>query len=94
MLGKSLPKIVTPHLPGPKSQAVIDRRSKAIRDAIKCTYPCVIARGEGAMFEDLDGNIFLDWTGGFGVLNIGYSKPELVDAVKEQSEKYFHAMMN
>ena len=46
------------------------------------------------MFEDVDGNIFLDWVGGVGVLNIGYSNPELIDAVKEQSEKYFHAMMN
>ena len=62
--------------------------------AIKCGYPCVIKRGEGAMFEDVDGNVFLDWIGGVGVLNIGYSNPELIEAVKEQSEKYFHAMMN
>jgi 4-aminobutyrate aminotransferase/(S)-3-amino-2-methylpropionate transaminase len=46
------------------------------------------------MFEDVDGNVFLDWIGGVGVLNIGYSNPELIDAVKTQSEKYFHAMMN
>jgi 4-aminobutyrate aminotransferase/(S)-3-amino-2-methylpropionate transaminase len=46
------------------------------------------------MLEDVDGNVFLDWVGGVGVLNIGYSHPELIEAVKEQSEKYFHAMMN
>ena len=46
------------------------------------------------MMEDMDGNIFLDWIGGVGVLNIGYSHPELIEAVKEQSEKFFHAMMN
>ena len=94
MLREALPKIVTEKLPGPKAQAVIDRRAKAMPDAIKCGYPCVIERGEGAMFEDVDGNIFLDWVGGVGVLNIGYSHPELIEAVKEQSEKYFHAMMN
>ena len=94
MLREALPKIVTKTLPGPKAQAVIDRRAKAMPNAIKCGYPCVIERGEGAMFEDVDGNIFLDWVGGVGVLNIGYSHPELVEAVKEQSEKYFHAMMN
>jgi 4-aminobutyrate aminotransferase/(S)-3-amino-2-methylpropionate transaminase len=93
MLRDALPK-VTMSLPGPKAQAVIDRRADAMPNAIKCGYPCVIARGEGAMFEDVDGNIFLDWIGGVGVLNIGYSNPELIEAVKEQSEKYFHAMMN
>lgn len=93
MLKEALPKIITP-LPGPKAQAVIDRRAAAMPGAIKCAYPCVIARGEGAMFEDVDGNIFLDWIGGVGVLNIGYSNPELIEAVNEQSKKYFHAMMN
>ncbi|MDO4546400.1 MAG: 4-aminobutyrate--2-oxoglutarate transaminase, partial [Bacillota bacterium] len=61
MLREALPKIVTGKLPGPKAQAVIDRRAKAMPNAIKCGYPCVIERGEGAMFEDVDGNIFLDW---------------------------------
>ncbi len=93
MLRDALPKVITP-LPGPKAQAIIDRRAKAMPNAIRCGYPCVIARGEGAMFEDVDGNVFLDWIGGVGVLNIGYSNPELIEAVKTQSEKYFHAMMN
>jgi 4-aminobutyrate aminotransferase/(S)-3-amino-2-methylpropionate transaminase len=93
-LRTSLPKIVTQTLPGPKAQAIIDRRAKAVPDAIRCGYPCVIERGEGAMFEDVDGNLFLDWIGGVGVLNIGYSRPELIEAVKAQSEKFFHAMQN
>jgi len=93
MLRDALPK-VTMNLPGPKAQEVIERRAAAMPNAIKCGYPCVIARGEGAMFEDVDGNIFLDWVGGVGVLNIGYSNPELIEAVNEQSKKYFHAMMN
>jgi 4-aminobutyrate aminotransferase / (S)-3-amino-2-methylpropionate transaminase / 5-aminovalerate transaminase len=93
MLKNALPKITTP-LPGPKAKAIIDRRKEAMPGAIKCAYPCVISRGEGAMLEDVDGNIFLDWIGGVGVLNIGYSHPELIEAVKAQSEKYFHAMMN
>jgi len=92
MLREALPKIITP-LPGPKAKEIIARREEAMPNAVKCIYPCVIKRGEGAMFEDVDGNIFLDWVGGVGVLNIGYSHPELIDAVKEQSEKYFHAMM-
>ena len=94
MLRDALPEIKTSTLPGPKAAAVIKKRAEVMPAAIKCGYPCVIKRGEGAMFEDVDGNIFLDWIGGVGVLNIGYTNPELVDAVKEQSEKYFHAMMN
>lgn len=93
MLKNAMPKVIT-ELPGPKAAAIIQRRANSVPDAIKCVYPCVISRGEGAMFEDVDGNLFLDWIGGVGVLNIGYSKPELVEAVKEQAEKYFHAMMN
>ncbi|MCI7301180.1 MAG: aminotransferase class III-fold pyridoxal phosphate-dependent enzyme, partial [Clostridiales Family XIII bacterium] len=90
MLREALPKIVTP-LPGPKAKEIIARREAAIPNAIKCGYPLVIKRGEGAMIEDVDGNLILDWVGGVGVLNIGYSNPQLIDAVKEQSEKYFHA---
>lgn len=93
MLRDSLPKIVTP-VPGPKAQELIAKRDQVMPGAIKCGYPLVIKRGEGAMFEDVDGNVFLDWVGGVGVLNIGYTHPELVEAVKDQSEKYFHAMMN
>lgn len=93
MLKDSLPEINTP-LPGPKASAILKRREAAMPGAIKSVYPCVIRKGEGAMIEDVDGNRFLDWVGGVGVLNIGYSHPELIEAVKAQSEKYFHAMMN
>lgn len=93
MLRDSLPKVNTA-LPGPIAKTVIERRAKSVPDGIKCGYPCVIKRGEGAMLEDVDGNLFLDWVGGVGVLNIGYSRPEVIQAVKDQSEKYFHAMMN
>ena len=90
MLRTALPEIITDTLPGPKAQALIDRRAQAVPAAIRCVYPVAIARGEGAMLEDLDGNRFLDWIGGVGVLNIGYSHPEVIDAVKAQAEQYFH----
>ena len=94
MLKTDLPQIITEVLPGPKAAKIIERRKAAIPDAIGCSYPVVIARGEGAMIEDVDGNKFLDWIGGVGVLNIGYSHPEIVDAVKAQAEHYFHGMIN
>jgi 4-aminobutyrate aminotransferase/(S)-3-amino-2-methylpropionate transaminase len=93
MLKDELPCIKTA-LPGPKAKAIIDRRAAAMPDAIRCAYPVVIRRGEGAMVEDVDGNVFLDWVGGVGVLNIGYSHAEVTGAVREQAGKYFHAMVN
>ena len=93
-LRTALPQIKTETLPGPKAQAIIDRRAKAIPNAIRCGYPLVVNRGEGAMVEDVDGNIFLDWVGGVGVLNVGYCQKPLIDAVKAQADKYFHVMMN
>ena len=75
MLRTELPQIVTDTLPGPKALAMIERRKAATPSAIRCVYPLVIQRGEGAMVEDVDGNKFLDWVGGVGVLNIGYSHP-------------------
>ncbi|ANF13759.1 aspartate aminotransferase family protein [Clostridium butyricum] len=93
MLRDELPKIITEILPGPKAKEVIKRREEAIPRAIKCVYPVVIERGEGAMIEDVDGNRFLDWIGG-GVLNVGFSHPEIIEEVKKQSEKYFHGMFN
>lgn len=94
MLKDALPKIVTETLPGPKAAAIIERRKAATPKAIGCAYPVVIERGEGAMIEDVDGNRFLDWIGGVGVLNIGFSQPEVVAAVQEQAGKYFHGMFN
>lgn len=93
MLKEALPKVIT-NLPGPNAKSIIDRRNEAIPNAIRCGYPLVINRGEGAMLEDVDGNIFLDWVGGVGVLNVGYSQPDMIEAVKNQADKYFHAMMN
>lgn len=94
MLRDELPQIITGQVPGPKASQIIQRRAEAVPTAIKCPYPVVIKRGEGAMVEDVDGNYFLDWIGGVGVLNLGYSHPEVVAVVKEQSEKYFHGMFN
>lgn len=95
MLREALPEIVTGSVPGKSAKALLERRNEAVPKALcGATYPICIKRGEGAMVEDLDGNKFLDWIGGVGVLNIGYSNPEVIEAVKAQSEKYFHTIFN
>ncbi len=94
MLKNALPKIKTETLPGPKAKELVERRKNIVPNAIGCVYPCVMERAEGAIIEDVDGNRFLDWVGGVGVLNVGHTHPALVEAVKEQAEKYFHGMFN
>lgn len=93
-LREALPKIITNEVPGPKSAEIIKRREAVVPKAIRCIYPCVMEKAAGAMIQDPDGNIFLDWVGGVGVLNVGHSHPVLVEAVKAQAEKYFHGMFN
>jgi len=93
MLINSLPKIVT-ELPGPKCKLVIEKRSTAIPSAVACSAPFVIDRAEGAMVQDLDGNIFMDWVAGISVLNIGHSNKEVIKAVQDQAERYFHPQIN
>lgn len=87
------PKIIT-QIPGPKAQELLKLREKNVPAGVSGHVPTFIKRGEGALFEDVDGNVFLDFAGGIGVLNIGYSHPEVVEAVKQQSDKYFHTSIN
>lgn len=94
MLTKELPKIVTSIVPGPKSAEIIKERAAETPAAIKCIYPVVMKEAQGAIIEDLDGNRFLDWIGGVGVLNVGHSHPEVVKAVQDQASKYMHGMFN
>lgn len=94
MLQNELPKIITDAVPGPKAAAVLARRAKAIPSAIRTIYPVVMDTAQGAIIQDVDGNKFLDFIGGVGVLNIGHCHPEVVAAVKAQADKYFHGMFN
>ena len=87
------PKIIC-EVPGPKSQELLKLRAENVPIGVSGVVPTFIQRGEGALFEDVDGNVFLDFAGGLGVLNIGYSHPEVVEAVKQQCDKYFHSSIN
>jgi len=93
MLKNEMPRVLM-SLPGPIASEILRRRSSALSNAMHTGYPCVIKRGEGAIFEDPDGNIFLDWVGGIGVLNVGYTNQNIIEAVIKQSKNYFHAMMS
>ena len=78
------------HLPGPKARAIIDRDATYVSPSYTRDYPFVIARGEGAVVEDVDGNRFLDCAAGIAVNSTGVSHPEVVRAIVEQAGKFIH----
>jgi len=77
-------------LPGPKSRALMARRESAIPRGLSHATPLFIAKAEGAVLEDVDGNRFLDFAGGIGCLNAGHRSPAVVEAVDEQLRKHLH----
>jgi 4-aminobutyrate aminotransferase len=83
------PDIKTP-LPGPKAKAIIDRDRQFVSPSYTRDYPFVIARGEGAIVEDVDGNRFLDCAAGIAVNSTGVSHPDVVKAICDQAGKFIH----
>ena len=83
------PEIKT-SLPGPKARAIIDKDAKFVSPSYTRDYPLVIARGEGAVVEDVDGNTFIDCAAGIAVNSTGVSHPEVVKAISEQAAKFIH----
>src|SRR5213593_4939588 len=83
------PAIKTP-LPGPKAKALIDRDAVVVSPSYTRGYPLVMARGSGAMVEDVDGNVFLDCAAGIAVNSTGHSHPDVVRAISDQAQKFLH----
>jgi len=77
-------------LPGPKSKAVLDRHDRVIAEPLSIYLPLVIAEARGALLTDLDGNTFIDFTGGIGCLAVGHSHPRVVEAAQEQAGLFTH----
>jgi 4-aminobutyrate aminotransferase len=86
---KVAPSIKTA-LPGPRAQAIIDRDRTSVSPSYTRSYPLVIARGQGAMVEDVDGNVFLDCAAGIAVNSTGHSHPAVVRAIVDQAQKFLH----
>jgi len=77
-------------LPGPKAAAIIARDSRRVSTSYTRDYPFVMAKGEGAVVEDVDGNVFLDCAAGIAVTSTGHSHPDVVKAIVDQAHKYLH----
>jgi len=76
--------------PGPKAKAIIEKDAEFVSPSYTRDYPLVIARGEGAIVEDVDGNLFLDCAAGIAVNSTGVSHPDVVKAISDQAAKFIH----
>jgi diaminobutyrate-2-oxoglutarate transaminase len=87
------PKI-TGELPGPKSKKLLDKQTELEGGAVSYPRGAPVAFGQayGATIKDVDGNVFIDFFGGAGVLNVGHCNPDVVEAVKTQVESLTHSL--
>lgn len=77
-------------IPGPTSKAILERRAKAVPNGLGRSTEVVVKSAKGALVWDVDGNRLIDFAGGIGMLNIGHSPDEVIDAVKKQLDQYIH----
>ena len=85
----SAPHLVT-ELPGPQARELIALDEAYTSPSYTRDYPLAVARGEGAVIEDVDGNRFLDFTAGIAVCATGHCHPDVVSAIHQQSSQLLH----
>src|SRR5437667_462598 len=71
-------------------RAAIERDRRTVSQNLSKDVPLVVARGRGMAIEDVDGNRFLDFAAGISTVSTGHCHPDVVAAVREQSEKLLH----
>src|SRR5882672_12277453 len=84
-----LPLLVTP-LPGPTAKKVIAKDTQFVSPSYTRGYPLVAKSGRGAMVEDVDGNVFLDFAAGIAVVSTGHCHPRVVEAIQRQAAELIH----
>jgi 4-aminobutyrate aminotransferase/(S)-3-amino-2-methylpropionate transaminase len=77
-------------VPGPRSREITERKEAVVADPLGVYLPVVIAEGNGAIVTDVDGNSFVDFTGGVGCLAVGHAHPRVVAAVQDQAARFLH----
>ena len=84
-----LPQIKT-SLPGPEAKKVLAQDHQYVSPSYTRDYPLVAKRGEGVMVEDVDGNVFLDFSAGIAVVSTGHCHPDVVGAIQRQAAELIH----
>lgn len=76
-------------VPGENAKKIIEKDGSYMATTTKAA-PAAVKEAKGIVFEDVDGNIFFDFTSGVGVVNVGHCHPEVVKAIQQQAEKFIH----
>jgi 4-aminobutyrate aminotransferase/(S)-3-amino-2-methylpropionate transaminase len=69
---------------------LLGERNKHIPRGLFNTHPIFAARAKGAIIEDVEGNRYIDFAGGFGVVNVGHCDEEVIRNIQDQIQKYIH----
>jgi len=77
-------------VPGPRSQELHLRREQAVPRGLSHATPIYVVRAEGALLEDVDGNVFIDLAGGIGCLNVGHRNAAVTAAIHQQVDRFLH----
>ena len=77
-------------IPGPRSREMIERKERVVAAPLSLVHPIFVAEARVATLTDVDGNTFIDFTGGVGCLNVGHAHPRLVEAAQEQLARFAH----
>jgi 4-aminobutyrate aminotransferase/(S)-3-amino-2-methylpropionate transaminase len=77
-------------IPGPRSAEILDRKRRVIANAKTIALPLVAHEARGVTITDVDGNVFIDFTGGVGCINVGHAHPRVVEAASEQLARFVH----
>jgi 4-aminobutyrate aminotransferase / (S)-3-amino-2-methylpropionate transaminase / 5-aminovalerate transaminase len=81
---------LTGPVPGPRSTALLERRRRAVLNGVATLHPIFVERASGATITDVDGNTFIDFTGGIGVMNAGHADPAVTEAIAGQAARFTH----
>ena len=82
-------KLIT-DIPGPNSIALLERRKKSVAKGHGSVCDIFIQKAESAFLTDVDGNVFIDFAGGIGSMNVGHMHPEVITRAEKQLQKYIH----
>ena len=80
--------------PGPKAKELLNTQQELESNVFKYsrTLPLVPREARGATIKDLDGNVFIDFFAGIGVVNVGHSNPQVLAAAQAQEERLIHSL--
>ena len=73
-------------VPGPGSVELLEKWHQNEADVTGYQAQVVWQSAKGCLVNDVDGNVFMDWTSGVLVTNVGHCHPHLVKATQRASE--------